>query len=229
MPTYHATTVYESLTGRVALAHVCERYPGSFEADAGNDSSKRALDLVLLVLLAPLLLPLMLLVALAVKIDAPKEPILFCQERVGLGGRTFCMLKFRSMRSDAAAKGAQYARPRDARVTRVGHFIRKYRLDELPQMWNVLRGEMSLIGPRPEQVPFVEEYARDLPFYRCRHLVRPGITGWAQVNQGYTADALETRVKLEYDLYYIRHHSLWLDLLIVIKTVGVIFTGYGAR
>jgi len=129
----------------------------------------------------------------------------------------------------ASEERARFAKTGDQRVTRVGTVIRKFRLDELPQFWNILVGDMSLIGPRPEQVGFVEQFERDIPYYSYRHLVRPGVTGWAQVNHGYAADHEETRKKLEHDLYYVKHFSFWLDLLIAFKTVGTIFTGFGAR
>jgi lipopolysaccharide/colanic/teichoic acid biosynthesis glycosyltransferase len=170
----------------------------------------------------------MLIIALAIRIDS-RGPIIFTQERVGEGGRVFNMHKFRSMTHDADQTAAQFAMAGDKRVTRVGAFIRKFRLDELPQFWNILIGDMSLIGPRPEQVGFVEQFERDIPYYSYRHLVRPGITGWAQVNHGYAADHEETRKKLEHDLYYVKHFSFWLDVLIGFKTIGTVTTGYGAR
>jgi lipopolysaccharide/colanic/teichoic acid biosynthesis glycosyltransferase len=166
------------------------------------------------------------LVALAVWWDSP-GPVLFWQERMGQGGKPFWMVKFRSMRVQPA--GTQFARAGDQRLTRVGKWIRRFRLDELPQLWHVLRGEMSLIGPRPEQVPFAQEFSQCIPYYMCRHLVKPGITGWAQVNQGYAAGVQETRLKLEYDLYYVKYLSLWLDGLIIAKTIKTIMTGFGSR
>jgi lipopolysaccharide/colanic/teichoic acid biosynthesis glycosyltransferase len=174
-------------------------------------------------------MPLVALTALAIKLETPAAPVLFWQTRVGRGGRPFRLAKFRSMRPDAEANGVRFATVDDERTTRMGRFIRKRRLDELPQFWNILRGEMSLIGPRPEQVPFVDRFARELPFYGYRHLVEPGITGWAQVSQGYADGCDQTRIKLEYDLYYIHHYSLWLDLLIAARTVRVLLTGFGAR
>jgi len=133
------------------------------------------------------------------------------------------------MCQDSEKSGAQFAQANDMRVTRVGKFIRKTRIDELPQFFNILKGDMSLIGPRPEQRTFVEQFEKEIPFYAYRHVVRPGITGWAQVTQGYAADADETRIKLEHDFYYIKNFSLWLDILIVLKTIRTMLTGFGAR
>jgi lipopolysaccharide/colanic/teichoic acid biosynthesis glycosyltransferase len=149
-------------------------------------------------------------------------PLFYRQTRVGWGGREFEMLKFRSMIPDAeAAEGAVWACAGDARVTPIGRFMRKTRLDELPQMWNVLKGEMSVIGPRPERPEFVEELAQALPFYRARHAVRPGITGWAQVRFNYGNSVEDAKVKLEYDIYYVKHVGPFLDLRIALQTVWV--------
>jgi len=181
------------------------------------------------VLTLPLWLPLCLLTALAVKLDSP-GPALFSQQRTGLHGRPFRLWKLRSMHhAQCEAARTRPAQPGDDRITRAGRFIRRTRLDELPQLWNVLRGDMSLIGPRPEQVPFVREFAQRIPAYPYRHWVRPGLTGWAQVQQGYTDGAAEAAVKLGYDLYYVTHYALALDLLIIYKTVRIVATGFGAR
>jgi exopolysaccharide biosynthesis polyprenyl glycosylphosphotransferase len=173
--------------------------------------------------------PLMLLVALAIKLDSP-GPVLYRQVRVGEGGRRFTIIKFRSMRTDAEALGtAQWAAEADPRITRVGRFIRRCRIDELPQLWNVLTGEMALVGPRPERPELVAEIARQLPFYEPRHLVRPGITGWAQVYAPYAASIEETLEKLSYDLYYVKHQSFATDAGIMLRTLGVMAGGRGAR
>lgn len=177
--------------------------------------------------LAPIALPLSIVTALAVRLESA-GPVVFRQQRVGLFGLHFVMLKFRSMTTDADAP-AQFAAKQDPRVTRVGRIIRKYRLDEIPQLWNVLIGDMSLIGPRPEQVPMVEQFSQSIPYYPYRHLVRPGLSGWAQVQQGYVGTHAETVTKLSYDLYYVKHCSFALDLLIAIKTLRTLLTGYGAR
>jgi lipopolysaccharide/colanic/teichoic acid biosynthesis glycosyltransferase len=155
--------------------------------------------------------------------------MLYRQERVGLHGRPFTVLKFRSMRTDAEACGPVWAMQRDPRVTRIGSFIRLTRIDELPQLINVLRGEMSFIGPRPERPHFVAQLERALPFYRDRAQVKPGLTGWAQVNYPYGASVEDARAKLSYDLYYVKHRSLLLDLQILVATVRVVLFQRGAR
>ena len=149
--------------------------------------------------------------------------------RIGEGGKPYTIYKFRSMTIDAEDEGPAFAVKNDVRVTRVGRFIRKMRLDELPQFLNIIKGEMSLIGPRPEQERFASQYRRSISCYSYRQMVKPGITGWAQVTHGYTADRDSTEVKLEHDLYYIKHFSIWLDLLISLKTFRTILTGFGAR
>lgn len=188
----------------------------------------RVFDIAASLGLLLLTLPLMLVTALLIRIDSA-GPILYRQERVGLGGKTFTLLKFRSMRTDAEARGPAWAQARDPRVTRVGQVIRKIRIDELPQLFNVLRGEMSFVGPRPERPHFVEQLAAVIPHYRERGRVKPGVTGWAQVNYPYGASIEDARMKLSYDLYYVRNRSLLLDILILIATVRVILFQEGAR
>jgi exopolysaccharide biosynthesis polyprenyl glycosylphosphotransferase len=189
---------------------------------------KRVLDLLLAVVGLALGAPLMLLTALAVWLDSP-GPILYCQERVGEGGRLFTLCKFRSMRADAESGTPVWAKDKDDRVTRVGRFIRLTRLDELPQIWSVLRGDMSLIGPRPERPYFVDQLAAVIPFYMERHTVKPGVTGWAQVKYRYGSSIEDAMEKLRYDLYYIKHLSIGFDLTIAIDTVKVILSGKGAK
>jgi lipopolysaccharide/colanic/teichoic acid biosynthesis glycosyltransferase len=155
--------------------------------------------------------------------------VLYTQERVGENGRTFTLFKFRSMRADAEGATPIWARDNDDRVTRVGRIIRLTRLDELPQLWNVMRGDMSFVGPRPERPFFVEQLARDIPFYLQRHAVKPGITGWAQVKYRYGSTVEDAMEKLRYDLYYIKHLSIFFDLTIVLDTVKVILFGKGAK
>src|SRR5690606_19730177 len=179
---------------------------------------KRVIDIAFVVLASPLLLPAFLILAILIKLDSP-GPVFYLQERIGEGNIPFRMIKFRSMYVDAEADGAQVTAKDDPRITRVGRFMRRFRIDEWPQLWNVLIGEMSLIGPRPEQVVFAREYEKEIPGYSCRHLVKPGITGWAQVQHGYAAGTDDTRTKLEYDLYYIKNMSIWLDLSILIRTI----------
>ena len=169
-----------------------------------------------------------MLTAIAIRLESPGK-VIFVQERVGQGGRLFKIYKFRSMRFDAEKHGAQLAQQNDARITRVGKFIRKTRIDELPQFINVLKGDMSLIGPRPEQLGFVKEFEKTIPFYNYRHIVKPGISGWAQVTQGYASNEDETALKVQYDFYYIKHISFALDVLIVLKTIQTMLTGFGAR
>jgi len=193
-----------------------------------GEAAKRALDLGLGLVLLVLLLPLLLLIALAVVLDDP-GPALYAQVRVGRGGAPFRLLKFRSMVRDAERDGPRWASLGDPRVTRVGRVIRRYRLDELPQLLNVLAGEMSLVGPRPERPEFVPRLAAALPGYDERHLVKPGLTGWAQVEQGYAASVEDAAAKLRHDLYYVAHRSLALDLLVLARTFRVVLLGEGAR
>jgi exopolysaccharide biosynthesis polyprenyl glycosylphosphotransferase len=228
VPVYHAAAVYELLTGKVSLPHHSEELMDAIQLPPLYPALKRLLDLVAVLLALPLLLPLAGLLALLIRLESA-GPVLFFQERMGQGGRTFWMVKFRSMTLEADDSVARFAEDGDSRVTRVGKWLRKFRLDELPQFWNVLRGEMSIIGPRPEQVWFAQQFEAEIPFYAYRHLVKPGITGWAQINQGYAADSTETREKLAHDLFYIKHLSLWLDSVIVVKTIRTILTGFGAR
>ena len=186
-------------------------------------------------MLLPILLPLLIVVALLVRASSP-GPILFRQRRMGYRGVPFDMIKFRTMvveqettTSDAAARHSAITRDADDRITRIGRFLRRSRIDELPQIVNILRGEMSWIGPRPEAVPLSAWYESELPFYAYRHIVRPGITGWAQVNQGHVAGLDDVHVKLHYDFYYIKFFSSWLDLLIALRTIGIMLTGFGAK
>ena len=172
--------------------------------------------------------PFFPLVMLMVRLSSP-GPIFFKQTRVGAGGKHFNVIKFRTMRTDAEAGGAKWATKNDPRVTRIGSFMRKTRIDEVPQLWNVLRGDMGFVGPRPERPEFVPWLAEQLPFYELRHIIRPGLTGWAQVRYGYGATLEESRTKLEYDLYYVKHASLGLDLLIMFETIKIILHRKGAQ
>jgi sugar transferase (PEP-CTERM system associated) len=227
-----ATTMYERLTGKILIDDLKPSwliFSDGFAVSRWTRFMKRAIDLVLASVGFVLALPLMLLTAVAVYLDSD-GPILYYQERVGEAGRTFTVYKFRSMRVDAEKGGRPvWAADRDDRVTRVGRFIRTARLDELPQLWNVLRGDMSFVGPRPERAFFVEQLATEIPFYQQRHAVRPGLTGWAQVKYQYGSSVEDAMEKLRYDLYYIKHLSIGLDLSIVFDTVKVIFFGKGAK
>lgn len=224
------SSIYEDHTGRVPLVHLTEGWEISAPLleVARWLPGKRVFDIVFSVLTAPLWVPVGLVVAGYVKL-ADSGRAIFKQERVGLGGRVFTMYKFRTMNGDAERYGAQFAVKGDPRLIRGGSFLRKSRLDEIPQMWNVLKGDMSLVGPRAEQVPFVAEFRRQIPFYEHRHMVRPGITGWAQVNYGYADDEADTVEKLTYDLYYIKHMSPVMDLRIFWKSIWTVLTGDGAR
>lgn len=191
-------------------------------------ASKQAIDILLCILLLVSASPIFLLTAVLIKLDS-KGPIIYRQRRVGYRGRVFSVFKFRSMKTDAEIGGPQYAAPNDERVTGIGRFLRKYRIDELPQVINVLRGEMSLVGPRPERPEFVAVLEGEIPHYHQRHTVKPGITGWAQVKYEYAASVDGARNKLRYDLYYIRHFSPLLDLAILLMTVRVTLFGLGSR
>ena len=223
---YSPDALQEAVTGRMA-ARTLDNELWQTDGNPAYDLFKRLIDVSVVLALMPLWLPLACLVACAVKLDSP-GPALFSQRRTGLHGQTFRIWKFRSMRHEAQVK-TQFAQADDPRITRLGHWIRRTRLDEIPQLFNVLMGHMSLIGPRPEQEGFVQQFAEQMPSYPYRHLVRPGLTGWAQVQQGYAASAQETAIKLSYDLYYITHYSLAMDLLIVLKTIQTVLTGRGAR
>lgn len=186
---------------------------------------KRGMDIILSIIGLILTLPIVFITILFIVIESSGSPFFF-QERVGLNGRTFQVIKLRSMGLDAEKNGAQWATKNDSRVTKVGYFIRKTRIDELPQLINVLAGDMSLIGPRPERSMFTEQFEQEIPGFKNRLLVKPGLTGWAQVNGGYDITPKE---KLKLDIYYINHASLLLDAKIIVKTAQVVFTGEGAR
>lgn len=228
----HVKQMQESLTGRVAIEHLSENNLGSLIPGIIYAKVKRVVDVVSAAILLPVLAPFLLLVALAIRVDSAGS-VLFRQQRMGYRGRTFTMFKFRSMRNrtgpDHDPRLAAVTQDDDHRVTRIGKYLRRYRIDELPQIINVLRGEMSWIGPRPEAVPLSLWYEKELPFYRYRHIVRPGITGWAQVSQGHVAEVDDVLWKLHYDFYYIKNFSFWVDVLIVARTIRTVFTGFGAR
>lgn len=224
------TRVYEEHTGRVPLVHLAEGWEISAPLleVARWLPGKRIFDVVFTVLTAPIWVPLGLTTVAYVKMVDPGFTI-FRQRRVGLGGEVFTMYKFRTMHLDAEDQGPRFAMKDDPRFIKGGAFLRKSRLDEIPQLWNVIKGDMSLVGPRAEQVPFVETFRREIPFYGHRHMVRPGLTGWAQVNYGYADDEADTIEKLTYDLYYIKHMSPVMDLRILWKSIWTVVTGAGAR
>jgi len=224
------TSVYEEHTGRLPIVHLMEGWELTepLEARGVYVSLKRAIDIVLVTLAAPLWLALSGIIALVIRLDS-NGPVIFAQERAGRGGKPFTLYKFRTMVDEADADGPQFAVPDDDRLTRVGRGLRRFRVDELPQLWNVLRGDLSLVGPRPEQIPFVERFGQTIPFYTHRHLIRPGVTGWAQVNFGYADNEVDTVEKLSYDLYYLKHVSPWLDLSILGRSVWTVLSGFGAQ
>lgn len=223
-------SVYEEHTERVPLPRLVEDWQMTTTLHRVRNWlwGKRLFDLSAVVLTLPVWIVLWAAVALAVKMSSP-GPVLFRQKRVGRGGRPFVMYKFRTMRSDAESDGPRFAEVNDPRLVRGGAILRRYRLDEIPQLWNVIIGDMSLVGPRAEQAPFVDRFAREIPFYALRHLLRPGVTGWAQINAAYAADLEGTVRKLTYDLYYIKHVSPILDLRILWSSVWTVMTGSGSR
>ncbi len=225
-------SLYEQLAQRVPVEHVGNNWfvVLPLEQNGGQrayGAIKRLTEMALAALVLVLFAPVLPVLALLIKLDSP-GPVFYTQQRVGRAGRPFRLVKLRSMVADAEKDGrAQWAQQGDARVTRVGRSLRKSRLDEVPQLLNVLKGDMSLIGPRPERPEFVAQLEEQIPFYRTRLAVRPGLAGWAQVNYPYANSVEDALVKLQYDLYYIKHQSLYLDLIIVLKTVGVVLTMRG--
>jgi len=222
----------ERETGRIDLDTVNPSWlifsDGFSSGRAISSAAKRVFDIAASSLLLILTAPIIALFAILVKLDS-KGPAFYRQSRVGLYGQPFDVVKLRSMRTDAEVGGAQFAQENDPRVTRLGRFIRKVRIDELPQAWAVLKGEMSFVGPRPERPQFVAELEQQLPFYAERHMVKPGITGWAQINYPYGANLEDSRHKLEFDLYYAKNYTPFLDLLILLQTLRVILWHEGAR
>lgn len=231
MPVFHLKHLIESLTGQVELEHLSENSFGSLIPLSAYKRVKLTLDWIVALIALVILSPLLILIALTIRATSP-GPAIFKQVRVGYRGELFTVWKFRSMRivEDADIdRSVAMTRHNDDRVTKIGRFLRKTRIDELPQIINVLRGEMSWIGPRPEAEVLSRWYEQEIPFYRYRHIVRPGITGWAQVCQGHVSEVEEVRSKLHYDFYYIKNFSPWFDLLIVARTIYTMVTGFGAR
>lgn len=226
----HYKQLRQSLTGQVQIEHLSENAFGALEPNRTYIAIKRLVDTLLAALLLPLLLPLFAVVAAAIRLDSP-GPVFFRQTRIGYRGRPFRVWKFRTMRvqNDEPSLEQAITRHRDPRVTRLGRWLRRSRIDELPQAFNVLRGEMSWIGPRPEAEELSRWYERELPFYRYRHVVRPGISGWAQVSQGHVADLDAVLNKLNYDFFYISRCTLWIDVLILLRTIKTMLTGFGSR
>lgn len=226
-------TFFERELGKIKLAILNPSWmflSDGFQGGLARIYVKRLFDIALSLLLLPILIPFMILVSIAIYIESGfKGPILYRQVRVGEGGKHFHIVKFRSMQEDAEKDGAKWATKNDSRITHVGGVIRKIRLDELPQIFNVLRGEMSFVGPRPERPEFVTQLAKTIPYYEERHRVKPGLTGWAQVSYQYGASEEDAFEKLQYDLYYVKNYSLLLDLMILVQTVEVVLMGKGAH
>ena len=231
VPVFHLTQAREQLTGRLDIRHFSENMLTSHDPHHAYLALKRIIDTLGALAAVVALGPMLIVVAILVKLDSP-GPALFTQQRIRKGGSKFTIYKFRTMKIGAAqplSRNDAMTRDRDPRITRLGAFLRKSRVDELPQILNILKGEMSWIGPRPEAAPLAEWYESQLPFYQYRHIVPPGITGWAQVNQGHVTDPNDVLDKLHYDFFYIKNFSIWLDMLIVLKTLRTMLTGFGAR
>lgn len=222
----------ERETGQIAVNLIYPSWVIYSNGFASNNHLRNTLDWIFNAIMAVFLLlitwPVMLITVLCMKItEGLNAPIFYTQERVGLDGEPFNIIKFRSMRLDAEKHGAQMASENDNRVTKIGQYLRKYRIDELPQIWNVLHGDMGFVGPRPERPQFVQSLIKNLPYYNERHNVKPGLTGWAQLKYPYGATEADSLEKLKYDLYYIKHRSFLLDLLILIRTVEIVLFGKG--
>ena len=230
IPVYHYKQAWESITGQVHIEHLSENGFGALIPSLPYRKIKRAADILLCILVMPAALAILLAAAAMIKLDSP-GPVFFCQKRMGYRGRVFLMFKLRTMSitHNGDDRLASMTHSDDERITRAGAFLRRTRIDELPQIFNILRGEMSWIGPRPETVSLSEWYEREIPFYRYRHIVRPGITGWAQVNQGHVFSIDDTDSKLKYDFFYIKNISYWIDIFILFKTVKVILQGTGVK
>lgn len=226
LPVYDLAHLREMLIGRVRLQSRPELVFGQLQPNQPYLRIKRFLDTLLAIPALILALPVLAVTALLIRLESPGSPI-YRQSRVGYQGRNFTCYKLRSMRNDV--QGPLYTDEADPRITRIGRFIRKWRIDELPQIINILKGEMSWIGPRPEAMRLARAYEREIPYYAYRHMVRPGITGWAAVHQGNVALTEAATLKLEYDFYYLKYFSIWLDFLIVLLTVRTVVTGYGSR
>ena len=232
VPVYHSKHLMESLTGRVELEHLSETSYGTLSPPYNYMIVKSIIDRLVAAIALAILSPFLGFIAIFIRFDS-SGPAIFRQERIGFRGKPFTVYKFRTMRNrvvdKASARDDAITRTNDDRITRFGRFLRRSRIDELPQIVNILKGEMSWIGPRPEAAVLSKWYEDEIPFYRYRHVVRPGVTGWAQVMQGHVADVSEVRSKLYYDFYYIKNFSLWIDSLIAFRTMMTMLTGFGAK
>jgi len=234
IPVYDARSAREQLTGRVEINHLYENTLGSLNPNNVLLKIKSVLDFFISLCLIIMFLPLMIVVAIAIKIDSP-GPAIFRQKRMGFRAQIFTVYKFRTMRvatesqdTEALRKSAM-TQDDDVRITKFGRILRRTRLDELPQLFNILKGDMSLIGPRPEALSLSQWYEKQIPFYHYRHIIKPGLTGWAQVSQGHVTDVTDVREKLNLDFYYVKNYSVWLDMLIMLRTAAIMVTGTGAR
>ena len=228
---YNYLEFYEMYENKLPISHLSSKWfleNSGFEIYYNNFNlrAKRLLDLIFAIIIGICTLPLMLLAAIIVKVES-KGPIFFIQERIGEGNKKFNIVKFRSMTTDAEKDGPQWASKNDNRVTRWGKIMRATRIDELPQLWNVLRGEMSFVGPRPEREYFIQQLEKEIPYYNLRHTVKPGLTGWAQVMYPYGASMEDAYRKLQYDLYYIKHHDVIFDIKVLLKTITIVVFGKG--
>lgn len=233
-PVYHVRQAIEQLSGRVEIKHLGENTLGALNPNDLYLKTKAIIDTIFAAMLLLFLFPILLCIAILVRCDS-RGPALFCQQRTGFRAVPFTVFKFRTMHvaNPAAEEGDERSfamtQKGDARITRIGAILRRTRLDELPQLLNVLRGEMSMIGPRPEALPLTRWYEGEIPFYHYRHIIKPGLTGWAQVNQGHVINVSDVREKLHLDFYYVKNFSMWLDLLIALRTIRVVITGWGAK
>ena len=228
---YNYLEFYEMYENKLPVSHLSSKWfleNSGFEIYYNNFNlrAKRLLDLIFAIIIGICTLPLMIMAAIIVKLDS-KGPIFFVQERIGEGNKKFNIVKFRSMTTDAEKNGPQWASKNDNRVTRWGKIMRATRIDELPQLWNVLRGEMSFVGPRPEREYFIQQLEKEIPYYNLRHTVKPGLTGWAQVMYPYGASVEDAYRKLQYDLYYIKHHDIIFDIKVLLKTITIVIFGKG--
>ena len=231
IPVYHTKHLMESLTGKVELERLSENSFGMLAPVSAFMTIKHVVDWLAALLALIILLPALCFIALLIRLDS-RGPAIFRQRRIGYQGRPFTVYKFRTMaleQEGVDARQAAKTESGDQRITRLGAVLRPLRIDELPQILNILKAEMSWIGPRPEAMILSKWYEEEIPFYRYRHIVRPGLTGWAQVNQGHVAEVSDVQHKLYYDFYYIKHYSLWLDLIIVARTVLTVLTANGAK
>lgn len=228
-PVRALSTVYEEYTGRLPLVHLTEGWELSVPVSRNEYAAvKRGVEVLLVLITAPLWLLVAASIWVAVRLDS-SGPAIYRQERIGRDGEKFLLYKFRTMVTDAEKNGPQFTATNDDRLTSMGRFLRRFRADEIPQLLNVLKGDLSLVGPRPERPMFTEVFENTIPFYGYRHLVRPGVTGWAQVNFGYADNERETVEKLTYDLFYVKHMSPWLDLTILGRSMWTVLSGFGAK